>query len=63
MNALIPSAEEVRAALSKLSYSQVGALAAKSGVPFTTLWKVRNGVTANPGVETVRKFFSLLPQS
>ena len=52
----IPSGTDVRHALLKLSHSQMGALAAASGVPFTTLWKMRSGETSNPGIETVRKF-------
>jgi hypothetical protein len=36
-------------------------LAAISGVPFRTLLKIRLGDTPNPGLETVRKFFHLLP--
>lgn len=32
-------------------------LAKESGVPFTTLWKIRDGTTGNPGIETVRKFY------
>ena len=52
----IPSAGEVRALLQPLRHAQLQALAAASGVPFTTLWKVRSGETGNPGLDTVRKF-------
>lgn len=60
VKAQIPSAADVRLVLERLSYADVRALAVRSGVPFTTLWKVRQGETANPGVETVRKFYSLV---
>jgi len=29
-----------------------------SDVPFTTIWKIRDGTTSNPGMETVRKFWA-----
>lgn len=45
----------------RLSHAQTKALAEASGVPFTTLWKVRTGETRNPGVETVRLFWPRLP--
>ena len=54
MEAGIPTAEVVRARLSNLSYAAVRNLAATSGVPFTTLWKIRSGETADPRLETVR---------
>lgn len=56
MSTSIPSAADVRASLEKLSHAQVGALAEQSKVPFTTLWKIRNGETENPRLETVRQF-------
>ena len=56
MNAEIPSAEHVRSVLCRLSYSDMTELARQSGVPFTTLWKVRSGETPNPRLETVRQF-------
>lgn len=31
------------------------ALSTRSGVPFTTAWKVRSGETRNPGIETCRQ--------
>jgi transcriptional regulator with XRE-family HTH domain len=56
MNTSFPSASEVRAALEALSYAQIVRLAGISGVPMTTLWRLRSGETENPGIETVRKF-------
>jgi predicted transcriptional regulator len=56
MNTIIPSAEDVRARLSPMSYAQVQRLAELSGVPFTTLWKVRGGETKDPRIDTVRQF-------
>lgn len=55
----IPAAADVRAALAALSYAQMQDLSRRSGVPFTTLWKIRSGETTNPGIETVKKFFPL----
>lgn len=40
-----------------LSHSEVGELSRLSGVPFTTIWKIRAGVTWNPGMETVGNFW------
>jgi len=61
MNATIPSGEQVRARLAGLSNSQLGEISAASGVPFTTLWKIRAGQTLNPGIDTVRKFAPFIP--
>jgi len=36
-------------------------LARESGVPFTTLWKVRSGDTTDPRIDTVRKLYTALP--
>jgi hypothetical protein len=57
----IPSAAEVRKRLCGIELAEVRALAVSSGVPFTTLWKLRSGETENPGIETVRKFYALIP--
>ena len=56
----IPSAADVRVALSPLTHSQLAKLSDLSEVPFGTLWKVRTGVTKNPGIDTVRKFLPLI---
>ena len=61
MNTLLLSAEQVRERLADLSHAQVQMLAKASGVPFTTLWKVRAGITTNPGIETVGKFMPHMP--
>jgi len=52
----IPSAEQVRAELAPLSLKQLDKLAELSKVPATTIYKIKRGETANPGVETLRKF-------
>ncbi len=56
MNGNIPSAEDVRAALAPLTLKQLDRLAELSGVPATTIYKIKRGETENPGVETVRRF-------
>lgn len=58
----IPSHKTVRERLSKLGHAEIQSLARESGVPFTTLWKIRAGTTENPGIETVRKFWPKLPE-
>jgi hypothetical protein len=61
MSTEIPSADEVSERLRPLRMGELRALAHQSGVPFRTLINIRLGVTENPGLETVRKFFHLLP--
>lgn len=61
MSTFLPSVEEVRAGLQRLNRGDIYRVAEASGVPSSTLWKIRCGVTPNPGIETVRKFFHLLP--
>lgn len=61
MSTEIPSMAAVRARLLLLRDAEVDDLAAASGVPASTIRKIRQGVTPNPGFETVRKFFPLLP--
>jgi hypothetical protein len=58
MNHQIPSAADIRSLLCALGHAQMQQMAAVSGVPFTTLWKLRSGETVDPRLETVR---SLLP--
>lgn len=60
MNSTIPSAQEVREGLRGLEPGKVRDLASASGVPFTTLWKMRSGETKNPGIDTVRKVYTQL---
>lgn len=50
----LPTAAEVRAKLGGLAHAECKALATRTGVPFTTLWKIRSGETADPRLETVR---------
>lgn len=59
----LPSAEVLAARLKLLKGVELDDLAARSGVPSSTLWKIRNRVTPNPGIETVRKFYPLLPDT
>lgn len=58
----IPSADEVRQALKPLNLKQLEALARASGVPFTTIYKIKLGDTVNPGIETVRQFLPFLAE-
>ena len=52
-----PPFDDIKARLAGLSHQQLRYLSRGSGVPYTTLLKVRNGPTTNPGIETVRKFW------
>lgn len=41
---------------------QISRLGDLSGVPPTTIYKIKRGETENPGIETVRKFMARLPE-
>ena len=56
MNTELPSIGEIQALLRPLHHRAMQLLARLSGVPFPTLWKIKDGTTRNPGVETVRRF-------
>jgi predicted transcriptional regulator len=56
MDIHIPGADQVRAALAPLTLRQLDRLAELSGVPATTIYKIKRGETENPGIETLRKF-------
>ena len=61
MQTLIPSTSDVRKRLQALRLHDLELVARASGVPFSTLIKIRTGQTGNPGIETVRKFIEHLP--
>lgn len=63
MNTPLPSADQVAERLRPLKTHELRGLASRSGVPYRTLLKIRIGETPNPGLETVRKFFHLLPDA
>ena len=54
MNKQLPTAENVRAWLVPLSRAQLLMLSDLSGVPFGTIWKIKDGQTKDPRIETVR---------
>ena len=54
--------EEVRAALAPLSYAQIGDLSDASGVPLTTLWKIKIGETTDPRIGTVGQFMPFVKE-
>lgn len=56
----LPSTDDVRTRLKQLSFAEIRALCKDTGAPFTTVWKVREGETVNPGLETVRSFWPAL---
>jgi hypothetical protein len=57
----IPTPAEVRRRLQLLSWAGVQALCKKTGAPFTTVWKLRNGETTDPRLETVYRIWPELP--
>jgi len=57
----LPTAAQVRERLQGLSWAQVQQLCRKTGAPFTTVWKLRSGETADPRLETVRLIWPELP--
>lgn len=63
MKNTIPSVNEVQDALRRLSLKQIDRLADLSGVPAPTIVKIRYGDTANPGIETIRKFLSHIAEA
>lgn len=63
MDLHLPSAEEVRSHLAPLTMKQIGRLSELSGVPSTTIYKIKRGETDNPGMETVRKFLPHIASS
>lgn len=56
MDITLPSIADVRAKLAPLTLKQLDRLAELSGVPATTIYKIKRGDTENPGMETVRAF-------
>jgi predicted transcriptional regulator len=61
MKIILPTMDEVKAELGKLTIRQTDRLAELSGVPASTIHKIRYGATENPGVETLRKFLPHIP--
>jgi len=56
MSTDLPTVAAIRGELLPLGHAALKRLASLSGVPFGTLWKIRDGTTKNPGVETVGMF-------
>lgn len=52
----------MRAALRRMSYAEVIVASKETGVHFQTMWKMRMATSsANPGIDTVRRFGAYLP--
>ena len=62
MTTEIPTAAEVRERLQRLSWAQLQQLCRQVGAPFTTVWKLRSGETADPRLETVRLLWPSLSE-
>jgi predicted transcriptional regulator len=63
MESPIPSAEEVRSMLDGLTLKQMEDVALRSGVPFSTIYKIKRGETRNPGIETLRQFLPFVKRA
>lgn len=63
MDIQILSAEAVRAALAPLTLRQLERLAELSGVPVSTIYKIKRNETENPGIDTVGKFMPMLARA
>lgn len=61
MKSNIPEIAAIKDDLQGLGHADMQELSKASGVPFTTLWKIRDGTTVNPGIETVRSFYPFMP--
>ena len=53
----IPPVADIRRLLEGITVPRLRELAAESGVPFGTIYKIAAGSTLNPGIETVRRFY------
>lgn len=60
MEQKIPATAEIRGRLALIGHAQTHDISRNSRVPVTPLWKIRNGVTGNPRIETVGKIFHLI---
>lgn len=56
----IPTTTMIRRRLNMLTQAQLHQLANDTGVPYSTLVKIKYAETKNPGIETVRLFFPAL---
>jgi predicted transcriptional regulator len=63
MSTYIPSATHLRERMEHMNWSDLEALAKRSGVPFHTLRKLASGETVNPRLETVRQLWPELLKS
>ena len=57
------NAESVRERLKELTIKQLERLSELSGVPVPTIYKIRLGVTGNPGIETVGQFWPFIDRA
>jgi hypothetical protein len=62
MSTSIPTVPEVREWLYSLSLAGLQAVADNSNVPFTTLVKIRLGLTKNPHFDTMLPLLEMLPR-
>jgi hypothetical protein len=60
MRYTIPTSDTVRAVLAPLSFSQLKALGKETGVPLSTIRRIKAGSTKRPDVDCVKKLFDHL---
>lgn len=54
----IPSPQDLQILLKGFRQAELHEIGSQSGVPFPTIMKIRQGVTRNPGLETVRSILA-----
>lgn len=53
----LPTSDDVRQRLAAMTHAELTQLAKDCKVPFTTLWKIRDGTTKDTRLDTLRKFW------
>lgn len=60
MLALLPDLATLQSTLKALSMKQLAALAERSGISASAIYKIRSGETADPGIRTVERLAASL---
>jgi len=63
MKANIPPIDAIRQALAPLNLKQLDRLGELSGVPPTTIYKIKRGETRDPGIVTCARFMPFVKQA
>lgn len=57
MSTSIPTPAQVRAALKALSFADLQRIADRCRIPVMKLYRIKRGITADPGLDAVSKFW------